>query len=97
VEKNQIVVKAIMIPFFDFLNKRKRNYGSILKEFFSVDIIHPPPPKSSIENKGQSFSKCLFGIFSSSKNEQKNDTSSRIVFVRFLEELKTPKRHFEIN
>ena len=24
-------------------------------------------------------------------------TSSRIVFVRFLEELKTPKRHFEIN
>ena len=25
------------------------------------------------------------------------DTSSRIVFVRFLEELKTPKRHFEMN
>ena len=25
------------------------------------------------------------------------DTSGRIVFVRFLEELKTPKRHFEIN
>ena len=24
-------------------------------------------------------------------------TSSRIVFVRFLEELKTPKEHFEIN
>jgi hypothetical protein len=24
-------------------------------------------------------------------------TSSEIVFVRFLEELKTPKRHFEIN
>ena len=24
-------------------------------------------------------------------------TSSRIVFVRFLGELKTPKRHFEIN
>ena len=24
-------------------------------------------------------------------------TSSRIVFVRFLKELKTPKRHFEIN
>ena len=26
-----------------------------------------------------------------------NDTSSRIVFVRFLGELKTPKGHFEIN
>ena len=36
------------------------------------------------------------------KNEQKIQpnyygTSSRIVFVRFLEELKIPKRHFEIN
>ena len=36
------------------------------------------------------------------KNEQKirlyyYGTSSRIVFVRFLEELKTLKRHFEIN
>jgi len=51
VEKNQIVVKAIMISFFGFLNKRKRNYGSILKEFISsVDIFYPPPPKSSIEN-----------------------------------------------
>ena len=36
------------------------------------------------------------------KNEQKNQlyyygTSSQIVFVRVLGELKTPKRHFEIN
>ena len=38
------------------------------------------------------------------KNERKNSTlltyygtSSRIVFVRFLDELKIPKRHFEIN
>ena len=36
------------------------------------------------------------------KKNEKNQpnyygTSSRIVFVRFLEELKTPKRHFEIN
>ena len=38
------------------------------------------------------------------KNKQKiqlyyyfQGTSSRIVFVRFFGELKTPKRHFEIN
>jgi len=36
------------------------------------------------------------------KNEQKNslnhyDTSGEIVFIHFLEELETPKRHFEIN
>ena len=36
----------------------------------------------------------------SQKMNEKNQlygTSSRIVFVRFLKELKTPKRHFEIN
>ena len=53
--------------------------------------------------KGQLISKCLFGIFNSPKKCMNEfgfttmDTSSRIVFVRFLGELKTPKRHFEIN
>ena len=53
--------------------------------------------------KGQLISKCLFGIFNSPNKQTKKfdlttmDTSSRIVFVLFLGELKTPKRHFEIN
>ena len=52
--------------------------------------------------KGQLISNGLFGTLNSSKNEQKNrtnyyDTSGGIVFVRFLEELKTPKIHFELN
>ena len=49
--------------------------------------------------KGQLISKCLFGVLNSSKKQTK--TSRQVVklnlFVRFLEELKTPKRHFEIN
>ena len=50
-----------------------------------------------LDTKGQLISKCLFGIFNSPKTEQKNSTlllygtSSQIVFVRFLGELKTPK------
>ena len=53
--------------------------------------------------KGQLISKCLFGVFNSLKKRTKTirlyyyGTSSRIIFVRFLGELKTPKRHFEIN
>ena len=48
--------------------------------------------------QGQLISNGLLGTLNSSKNELKNrpnyyDTSGRIVFVRFLEELKTPKRH----
>ena len=53
--------------------------------------------------KGQLISKCLFGSFNSPKKRKEKirlyyyGTSSRIVFVWFLEELKTPKRHFKIN
>ena len=52
--------------------------------------------------KGQLISKCFFGIFNSPQNWMKKKlycygTSSQIVFVCFLGELKTPKRHFEIN
>ena len=54
-------------------------------------------------SKGQFISKCSFGVFNSSKNKQKqfglrdHSTVSWIFFVRFLEELKTPNGHFEIN
>ena len=53
--------------------------------------------------KGQLISKGLVGILNSSKKRTKKfdlqyyDTSGRLVFVRFLEELKTPKSPFEIN
>ena len=46
------------------------------------------------------ISKCLFGISNSSKNKKNQlnyyGTSSQIVFLHFLEELKTAKRHFKI-
>ena len=51
--------------------------------------------------KGQLILKCLFGFFNSSKKtEHHNSTWGIIVlrpslFVHFLEELKTQKRHFE--
>jgi hypothetical protein len=54
--------------------------------------------------KSQLISKCLFGIFNSPKKRTKKfdftkyyGTSTRIVFVHFLGELKTSKIHFEIN
>ena len=54
-------------------------------------------------SKGQLISKGLVGILNSSKkwtkkfNLQYYDTSGWLVFIRFLEELKTPKSPFEIN
>ena len=54
--------------------------------------------------KGQLTSKCLFGILNSLKKMNEKIrlyyygcTSSRIVFVCFLGEFKTPKGYFEIN
>ena len=55
---------------------------------------------ASDTDKGQLISKCLYGVFNSSKKRTKKfdyDTSGQIVFVCFLEEFKTSKRHFEIN
>ena len=57
---------------------------------------------TTVLGKGQLITKCLLGIFNSPKKTNEKiqlyyGTSSRIVFVRFLGELKTPKRHFEIN
>ena len=57
---------------------------------------------AKLQAKSQLISKFLFDIFNSSKNMNKKirpnnyGTSCRIVFFRFLEELKTTKRHFEI-
>jgi len=45
VEKKQIVVKAIMIPFFGFLNKKRRNYDSILKRVYFCGYFSPAPSK----------------------------------------------------
>ena len=53
--------------------------------------------------KGQLISKCLFGVLNSSKKQTKTIRPWGIIvvesnfLVRFLEEFKTPKRHFEIN
>ena len=53
--------------------------------------------------KGQLILKCFFWYFQFSQkmNEKIGQyyygTSSRIVCVRFLRKLKTPKRHFEVN
>ena len=57
--------------------------------------------KAWLSPKGQLISKCLFGVFDSPKNEQKQLDlryhGSKVDFFRpFLGELKTPKRHFEI-
>ena len=51
---------------------------------------------------GQLITKCLFGILNSSRKWKRKlpnyyGTSSWVVFVHFLEELKTPKIYFEIN
>ena len=56
-----------------------------------------------VELKGQLISKCLFGVFNSPKKKNENNSTWGTIvvksnfFVRFLGELKIPKRHFEIN
>ena len=52
--------------------------------------------------KGQLISKCIFGVFNSPEKRTKkfNFTTMlpevELFLLFFLEELKTPKRHFEI-
>ena len=57
-----------------------------------------------IDVKGQLISKCLLGNFNSPKKRMKKfdfttmaGTSSQIIVVCFLGELKTQKRYLEIN
>ena len=60
---------------------------------------------TNIQTKGQLISKCLFGIFNSPKKRTKKldfttyylEYLKQNCFRSFLAELKTPKRHFEIN
>ena len=57
----------------------------------------------AVWSKGQLISKCLFGIFDSSKKPtKKSDLTTMVPPVElfsfiFWKNLKTPKRHFEIN
>ena len=73
-------------------------YASTVLRLVSSKTLHT----YKIGTKGQLILKCLFCIFNSSKETHQKirlyyyGTSSRIVFARFLGELKTPKRHFEI-
>ena len=48
------------------------------------------------KTKGQLISECLCGVFNSSKKQTKKINLNAMI-VCFLEELKTPKRHSEIN
>ena len=54
-------------------------------------------------SKGQLISKCLSAVLNSPKKRTKKFDFTAMVhqvelfFVQFLGELKTPKRHFEIN
>ena len=74
-----------------------------------MEIVKTPISEDTLFSKecveGQLISKFHFGIFNSSKNRMKKFDLTTILwhlqvelfsFV-FLEELKTPKRHFEIN
>ena len=47
-------------------------------------------------SKGQLISKGLFGILNSSKKQMKKKSINLFLFI-FWKNLKTPKRHFEIN
>ena len=79
--------------------------SNVHKTFFKVCVKLQKQDFDSFivgSSKGQLISKCLFGNLQFSQKEltKKFDyygTSSRIVFVRFLGKLKTPKIHFEIN
>ena len=72
-------------------------------DFVRQSVENPVRRKFRPAAKGQSISKCLLGVFNSPKKWLKQfDLRYHLVvksncFVRFLGELKTPKRHFEIN
>ena len=77
-----------------------------IEEFFNQNFFkktRKSEPKERSYPKGQLISKCIFWYLQffqkTNKKIRRNygGTSSRIIFVRFLEELKTKKRHFEIN
>ena len=77
-------------------DRPSQNVSNLLK------FLYSDKAKKFEEIKGQLILKCFFWYFQfSQKMNQKighyyYGTSSRIVCVRFLRKLKTPKRHFEI-
>ena len=76
------------------------SYCILFSSYMKISVLWDEKKTAS---KGQLILKRLFGILNSSKKRTKKirlnyyDTSGRIAFVRFLEEFKTPRRHFEIN
>ena len=77
----------------------------VKKEFFLLyHLALCSSRRFGVHSKAQLISKCFFGTYlqffqKTNKKIQPNyyGTSRRIVFIRFLEELKTPKNYFEIN
>jgi hypothetical protein len=96
-------INLLCLSFLFFLGLTK--LGNI-EEFFNQNFFkktRKSEPKERSYPKGQLISKCLFWYLQFFQKTNKkirlyyDGTSSRIIFVRFLEELKTKKRHFEIN
>ena len=86
-KKLRIVIWQIVLNL-----RRYINFGPTVKKIGLFTILKFQP-----KFKGQLISKCLFGAFNSSKNERKQFILVRSsIFVRFFEELKIPKRYFEI-
>ena len=87
----------IFRPFLEFRHQKTNwNRPNDLKHRYNFFI-------SSLACKGQLISKCLFGLFNRSKKRTKQfDLTTMIPQVDlfsfvFWKNLKTPKRHFEIN
>ena len=96
-------INLLCLSFLFFLGLTK--LGNI-EEFFNQNFFkktRKSEPKERSYPKGQLISKCLFWYLQFFQKTNKkirryyDGTSSRIIFVRFLEELKTKKRHFEIH
>ena len=85
----KLAILKPLIPFIKFvweaLHKKNRNYCNIINCTLVKTIF--------LFCKGQILSKGNFGVF----NSYTLVYWGRKIFVRFLEELKKPKRHFEIN
>ena len=86
--------------FDDYPSFQPKTTGAFKYAIQCMSLICFANPFSS---KAQLISKELVGILNPPKKRTKKivlqyyDTSGRLVFVRFLGELKTPKSPFEIN
>ena len=89
-------------PFVKIPSELKPPFASKKVSFHYLEILDGLGTVAG--TKSQLISKCLFGTYlqffqKMNKKIRANyyGTSTQIVFIRFLEELKTPKKHFEIN